>query len=304
VLITGETTSSNFPILNPYQANLQGTARDSFLARIVEVFASVTTGDATNKTGSSARLNGNLIAQGTGWGADVTRVSFEWGTAPGVYSHTTAPQEMPAPALGSFYADISGLTPVSTYYYRAKVVGDGTTYGIERTFITTTSSGITVSLSMVLQGGSRPDAGWVIPLTVKFFTPGANVLTAAPVYQFTPTTTKSGTTAVAQVAGITAGNYDITIVSAHTLINVKRNVAISAPGTSLDMGTLLEGNANDDNVLNIQDFGIMAASYGKSSGDAGYDPRADFDRNGRVNIADFGLLAANYGKSAPNTVTT
>jgi hypothetical protein len=31
----------------------------------------------------------------------------------------------------------------------------------------------------------------------------------------------------------------------------------------------------------------------------GYDPRADFDRNYVINIADFGLLAANYGKWAP-----
>ncbi|MDP3880203.1 MAG: SBBP repeat-containing protein [Dehalococcoidales bacterium] len=299
VLIAGETTSSNFPTQNPYQASLQGGARDTFITGIGEVFASVTTGDATGITATSARLNGNLTAQGTGWGADVTRVSFEWGTSPGVYSHNTAPQEIPSPTLGPFYSDITGLSTGATYYFRAKVDGDGITYGVENTFAATSSSSITVNLSVVLQGGSRPDAGWIIPLTVKFFTPGANVLTATPVYQFVPTTSRLDTTAVAQATGIIAGNYDITAVSEHTLVNVRRNVAIASSGTNLNMGALLEGNANDDNIINIQDFGILAGSYGKSSVYAGYDPRADFDKSGQVNIIDFGLLAANYGKTAP-----
>jgi len=157
----------------------------------------------------------------------------------------------------------------------------------------------TMNLSVVLQGGSRPDAGWIIPLTVQFFPPRVNVLTDTPAYQFALTTTKSDATAVTQVMGVIADNYDITAVSEHTLVNVKRNVAIANSGTNLNMGTLLEGNANDDNIINIQDFGILAGSYGKSSGNAGYDARADFDRSGLVNIIDFGLLAANYGKTAP-----
>ena len=87
------------------------------------------------------------------------------------------------------------------------------------------------------------------------------------------------------------------------MINVKRGITISEPSTSIDMGVLLEGNANDDNIINIQDFGILAAGYGKAQGENGYDGRADFDCNDIINIADFGLLAANYAKSSPITVT-
>jgi len=47
------------------------------------------------------------------------------------------------------------------------------------------------------------------------------------------------------------------------------------------MGTLLEGNANDDNKINIQDLGILTTTFEKSSGQAGYNPQADFDRNAR-----------------------
>ena len=74
-------------------------------------------------------------------------------------------------------------------------------------------------------------------------------MTDTPVEQFDLTTTKSGSTAICQCT-VAPGTYDITAVSEHTLINVKRNVVISTPSTAVDMGTLLEGNANDD-VVNM-----------------------------------------------------
>ena len=158
-------------------------------------------------------------------------------------------------------------------------------------------------ISVTLQGTGRPDpAGWVVPLTVKFFAPGADVLTGTPLYTFIENTTKSGSLAIAQVSGAAPGTYDISAVTPHCLTNVKKGVVTDAPSTAIDLGTLLEGNADDSNIINITDFGLLAASYGKSSGDSGYNARADFDRNGIINIADFGLLAANYGKSAPIVV--
>ena len=155
-----------------------------------------------------------------------------------------------------------------------------------------------INISVALQGGSRTDEGWVVPLTVKFFDNSTGV-SGALLYTFIENTTKSGSTAIATVSGITPGTYDISAVTPHCLTNVKRGVVTYAPTTSVNLGTLLEGNADSNDAVNITDFGILAASYGKSTGDPGYDARADFDRSGIVNITDFGLLAANYGKSAP-----
>ena len=138
----------------------------------------------------------------------------------------------------------------------------------------------------------------MVPLTVKFFDNSTGV-PGTILYTFTENTTKSGSTAIVQTSGILPGTYDISAVTSHCLTNVKNGVVITAPLTAIDLGTLLEGNADDNDIINITDFGVLAASYGKSSGDSGYDARADFDRNGIINIADFGLLAANYGKSAP-----
>jgi hypothetical protein len=96
---------------------------------------SVTTNDATNFATTSATLNGELASLGT---ASSVNVSFEWGTATGSYTHTTADQARIG--TGAFSADLSGLTPGTTYYYRAKADGDGdAVYGEEKSFTTLTA---------------------------------------------------------------------------------------------------------------------------------------------------------------------
>ena len=84
---------------------------------------SVTTNDASGVTSDSAVLNGTLTGLGTDTSVDV---SFEWGLTAG-YGNETSPQAMPA--TGDFNALISGLDPGIIYYFRAKAVGDSTTYG-------------------------------------------------------------------------------------------------------------------------------------------------------------------------------
>jgi peptide/nickel transport system substrate-binding protein len=152
-------------------------------------------------------------------------------------------------------------------------------------------TGASVTFKATLQGGSRPESGWAMPLTIKFFTHGAGApvdfLTAEPINTFYPNAARNGSYAAAQVTGVPLGTYDISLSSPHCLINVKRGVTIATFSTIVDMGALLEGDANNDNIINIQDFGLLAAAYGKSSGATGFDARADFDRNGVINIADF-----------------
>jgi hypothetical protein len=172
----------------------------------------------------------------------------------------------------------------------------GTNTNLDLTFIT----GAVVDISNVLQGNNRPDpAGWEVPVTVKFFAPRANVLVDTPIYEFNRTTSKSGSNVVCQVTGVSDSTYDVTVVSEHTLLNVKRDVAITSPTTSVDMGTLLEGNANDDEHVDMFDLSDLAASWLQSKGDAAYDASADFDHNENVNFYDIVLMAVNWLKSSP-----
>jgi len=78
-------------------------------------------------------------------------------------------------------------------------------------------------------------------------------------------------------------------------------VTVSAPTIPVAVGALRAGDANNNNHVNITDYSILAASYGKSSGTAGYDARADFNGDNTVTVSDYSLLAANFGLvGAPN----
>jgi len=53
----------------------------------------------------------------------------------------------------------------------------------------------------------------------------------------------------------------------------------------------LPGDANDDGIVNLADFSILAATFGTA------DLRADFNSDGFVTLADFNILATNFGKA-------
>jgi beta propeller repeat protein len=102
----------------------------------------VTTNDASNVTTTSATLNGHLTSLGT---ASSVTVSFLWGTtAGGPYPNETTGQDMTS--TGAFSVDLTGLTPGTTYYYRAKAVGNGTSYGDEKRFTTSNAGSITATI--------------------------------------------------------------------------------------------------------------------------------------------------------------
>jgi hypothetical protein len=58
----------------------------------------------------------------------------------------------------------------------------------------------------------------------------------------------------------------------------------------------LEGDANRDGVVDLDDYVILSRCWLSSSSQAGYDARADFDHNGSIGVADLRLLAANWLK--------
>ncbi len=91
----------------------------------------VRTDSATDITISSATLHGTLLDLGS---APSVRVSFIWGTSPGALTQETTPQTLTS--TGPFSASLSGLCSNTTYYFRAKAVGDGTAYGTIKSFTT------------------------------------------------------------------------------------------------------------------------------------------------------------------------
>jgi nitroreductase len=56
----------------------------------------------------------------------------------------------------------------------------------------------------------------------------------------------------------------------------------------------LEGDANQDNIVDLDDYVILSRCWLSSQSQVQYDARADFNRDGVVNMADLRLLAANW----------
>ncbi len=144
--------------------------------------------------------------------------------------------------------------------------------------------------SVTLQGhGTAPNALWSQPHRVRV----VSTSTSSVVFDGTVTSTTSGQLIV---AGIPTGSYIIWVKGEHTLASSVTR-ALDQGNNVFSIGTMREGDANGDNVININDFSILAATFGKSDGQAGYDDRADFSDNGVVDLTDFTLQAANFGQA-------
>ena len=142
-----------------------------------------------------------------------------------------------------------------------------------------------LTISYTLQG--RTD--YTIDLTVDVYPQGGTT----PVNQFTPSGSSIGETVV---TGLAPGTYDIAVKSSNYLQKIG-SITVVAGANVMDIGELLAGDANDDNVVGLEDFSVFAATFNLGVGDPGYDGRADFNGDDLVTLEDFSLLAANFNIS-------
>lgn len=117
----------------PEQYTLQAQIRHGIPSQLIIIYSdipTVTTNPATDITSNSAILNGTLDNDG----GEACVCGFEWGETE-AYGNTTPTQSK---AEGeSFAQQITGLTPDTTYHFRAfatNIIGTG--YGADRTFTT------------------------------------------------------------------------------------------------------------------------------------------------------------------------
>ncbi len=93
------------------------------------------------------------------------------------------------------------------------------------------------------------------------------------------------------LTGVTEGNF--TIRAEATVLYGETDTA----DNTLTDGTVKikhPGDANDDDILNAYDLGILAKAWGTSVGDELYDPRADFNGDGTIDTLDHDILKAHW----------
>ncbi len=84
-------------------------------------------------------------------------------------------------------------------------------------------------------------------------------------------------------------------VKAEGHLAAAEQVDVVTEATEVGFAALRAGDADGSNTVTIADFSILAAAFGIAQGGAGFDARADFNRDGVVSISDFSLLASNFG---------
>ncbi|PWK18651.1 HYR domain-containing protein [Xanthomarina spongicola] len=111
-----------------------------------------------------------------------------------------------------------------------------------------------------------------------------------PAYSFSETSDNLGNLSLSST--ISQSNYKVLVK--HPMY-LQRVITINLTANASETITeLLAGDANNDNLVNILDFGILSGSFGLTSSDSGYNSSADFDGNEVINILDFGLLSGNF----------
>ena len=134
------------------------------------------------------------------------------------------------------------------------------------------------------------------PVTVQFRNPGSKVPLFSLLALLTPDAADSSKGRFT-LRGLPPKTYDLAFKNLHSLQVTLQTTAISG-STNLAAIVLPEGDANNDNTVDIGDFGLLVNAYNsdKNNANSGYDARVDFNYDGLVDIADFGVLVNNYNR--------
>ena len=109
------------------------------------------------------------------------------------------------------------------------------------------------------------------------------------------TTTDASGFFTASLSSLPAGTYSWRVKGPKYLANSGTVTITGGSVTSVEMGLMLTGDANNDNVVDSRDFILLKRAFGTTSGDPGYDDRVDFTGDLTVNSVDFNLLKRNFG---------
>lgn len=177
--------------------------------------------------------------------------------------------------------------------------------------VVTGAPAASLSATITLQGAQRPNPdGWegnapsnAVPVTFRFFDEDSDVLdpnnaTATYICQ-SMEKAQGDSFGTCNIPDVATGTFDITVMGPHTLTNVLRGVVITNGENTLNIGTLVDGDADENGSVNILDVGLLIGSWLQGCGDAGYNSNTDFDNNCSVNLLDVGIFVGAFRSSSP-----
>jgi len=184
------------------------------------------------------------------------------------------------------------ITPNNLHAYSAPVTC-GPTFTPTRT-ATPTACPRTLNGHLTYQGMPQPNAGNVQPITLQLQLSGGGPLTT---YN---TNTDQNANFTINLGALPAGTYTWWLKSSRYLASSGTlTIPAGCAPFSHEFGTQRAGDINNDNCVDITDFSLLRASFGKACGDPGYNPNAEYNGDCLVDISDFTLLRGNFGQCGP-----
>jgi hypothetical protein len=185
-------------------------------------------------------------------------------------------------ANGDNLASLSGALSCSTSATSTSSV-TGIPYPITCSGVTSPNYAITFIPGLLTITKATPIITWSNPLDLELGSPlGAAQLNASAnvpgAFVYAPpagTILPAGNAQTLSVAFTPTDTTDYNSANASVITNVKA----------------VPGDLNGDGVVNCADLAIIKASFGKKTGQSGFDPRADVNGDGIVNVIDLAFVS-------------
>jgi subtilase family serine protease len=272
------TTGNNGYAAGPYWDFVTGWGSLDFYNLAVALEAPL----AVNVTPQNPTINEGATEQlsATVAGSNVQTVTWSLVSGPGSVNATTGLYTAPATVTSTQTATVQAASSIN-YAAPGATTGSALT---GQTVITIQPPTFTVGGTVSLQQCDN------LAQQINFtFRPASGS-------SFTDTVTL-GADGSFSIAGVPNGTYTIAIKGAKWLQADLTGVVVNGGAVSGLSASLLGGDLNNDNVVNIDDFSILAAAYGTTSSDSNWNTLADINCDGVVDINDFSILAGNFGDS-------
>ncbi len=185
-------------------------------------------------------------------------------------------------ANGDGLSSLSGALVCSTFATSTSSVA-GSPYPINCSGVSSPNYAITFVPGSLVVTKATPTITWSNPVDLGLGVPLSsaqlNAVSNVPgKFVYTPPAGTALPVGNAQQLSVTftpTDTADYLSTSASVFINVKAVV----------------GDLNGDGVVNCDDLAIIKASFGKKTGQSGFDPRADVNHDGVVNVLDLSFVA-------------
>lgn len=98
-----------------------------------------------------------------------------------------------------------------------------------------------------------------------------------------------------EITSVPDGTYTLHIEKPGFLQYTKNTVTVDAVNAQLPEVTLVGGDINSSNSIDIQDLSLFLGDFGKNAGDTDSASYSDIDGSGVVIVSDLSIFLANFG---------